>query len=192
MNSKLRLVSITAALLLSIEGGAQVAYVNARPERMAQTQRNKSALSRTDKNKTAPAAGCSLLTPALLEKVLGQPFKDDSEGAKMPPAYEGGAWGSSCEYSSQEGGNGVRVDFLVYVEASDAEAKRTFDKAAVFFIDNSRAKPSIGDSAYWSTISDKKEPYIHVLKGKVHFQIGMVPANEKQLKDLAAAVAARV
>ena len=170
-----------------------MAFANARPERMAQAQQNKSAPGGTDKNKTAPAAGCSLLTPAMLEKVLGQPFKDNSGGVKMPPAFEGTASGSICEYGGTLGpGNPVRVDFLVFVEASAAEAKKVFDSATMFYIDSSKPKPAIGDSAYWETASNKKEPSIHVLKGKVHFKIGMVPANEKQLQDLAAAVAAGI
>lgn len=190
MNSKFTMVLITAALLVFIGGGARRAYADAPPERTAQAKQNNSAPSGTDKNKAAPASGCSLLTTALLEKVLGKPFKDNSAGVKMPPAFEDTAWGSFCEYGGTQGP--VRVNFVVYVEASAAEAKRVFDSATVFYIDGSKPKPSIGDSAYWETPLNKKEPSIHVLKGKVHFKIGMVPANEKQMVDLAAAVAAGI
>jgi len=158
------------------------------PERVARPQQDKTA----DKNKTvAPASSCSRLTPAMLQKVLGQPFDDPSETKSMP-AYQD-AWDSSRQYSSKKPGSqgGVRVDMLIYTEASAAEAKQTFDKAAVFFTDRSKPKPSIGDSAYWQS-TDENEPTIHVLKRKVHLSIGMEPANEKQLKDLATAVAAGI
>jgi hypothetical protein len=178
MNSKRTPVVITAALLLFIGGGAP----------MARAQQDKSAA-----NKTAPA-GCSLLTPAMVQKVLGVPIKDNSAGVKMPPAYENTALGSACEYGGTLGpGSSVRVNFVVYVEASAAEAKKVFDEATVFYIDSSKPKPAIGDSAYWETpLVKKKEPSIHVLKGKVHFTLGIVPANEKQMLDLAAAVAAGI
>jgi hypothetical protein len=160
------------------------------PAPTARNQQSKDTAAPSDKSKT-PGTGCLMLTPAMLEKVLGQPFDDPSE-SKMWPAYQG-AWGSNCEYSSKKPSSqgGVRVDFLVYTEASAAEAKQTFDKAAVFFTDRSKPKLSIGDSAYWDS-TENKEPKIHVLKGKVHYSLGMQPANEKQLKDLAAAVAAGI
>jgi hypothetical protein len=192
MNSKRTLVLITAALLLSIGGSAQKSYANSPTRRMAQAQRNQSSQGTTDKNKTSPAAGCSLLTPAMLEKVVGRPFKDNSSGAKMPPAYEDTAWGSICEYGGTLGpGRPVRVDFMVFVEASAAKAKQVFDSVIMFYLDSSKPKPAIGDSAYWDT-TNKREPSIHVLKGKVHFKIAMAPLNEKQLTDLAAAVAAGI
>jgi hypothetical protein len=194
MNSKFKLVLIIAAFVIFIGASARMAHANARSERMAQAQQNKSAPSTTDKNQAAPAAGCSLLTPAMVQKVLGVPIKDNSAGVKMPPAYENTAWGSACEYGGTLGpGSSVRVNFVVYVEASAAEAKKVFDEATVFYIDNSKPKPAIGDSAYWETpLVKKKEPSIHVLKGKVHFKLGIVPANEKQMLDLAAAVAAGI
>jgi hypothetical protein len=103
MNSKRTVVLITAALLLSIGGSAQKSYANPPTRLMAQAQRNQSSQGTTDKNKTVPAAGCSLLTPAMLETVVGRPFKDNSSGAKMPPAYEDTAWGSICEYGGTLG-----------------------------------------------------------------------------------------
>ena len=106
----------------------------------------------------------------------------------MPPAYNG-AWGSICEYAATR--TRAKVDFLVFVEASPGEAKQFFDKTTMFYIDNSKPKLSVGDSAYWDT-NDRPEPAIHVLRGKVHFKIAMIPVNEKQLIDLAAAVAAGI
>jgi hypothetical protein len=80
---------------------------------------------------------------------------------------------------------------MIFAEASAAKAKQVFDNATVFYIDSSKPKPAIGDSAYWDT-TNKREPSIHVLKGKIHFKVGMSPPNEKQLTDLAAAVAAGI
>lgn len=151
---------------------------------------NKNASSSKTNTAAAPV-GCATLTSAALEKVLGQPFQDDPSETKSPPAYDG-AWGWSCQYSSKKPASqgGVRVDLMIYEEASAAEAKQTFDKAAVFFIDSSKPKPSIGDSAYWQ--STDKGLAIHVLKGKAHFSFQIDPPNEKQLKDLAVALAARL
>lgn len=80
----------------------------------------------------------------------------------------------------------VAVDFFVYVTASPAEAKQWFDMGA--FVTKPKSKPPIGDSAY----IDIADGAIHVLKGKVLYWITINPANEKQEKDLAASVAARI
>lgn len=171
MESKFNVVLITAALFLVIGGGVQMASANPRLARVAQ---NKTAPTGTN-DKTSPATDCSLLTPATLEKVVGDSFR--------------GAWGWSCTYHGRSPG-GVRVDFSVYSETSTAKAKQDFDTYAVA-ADGSKGKPSIGDSAYWVEPT-KTTLSIFVLKGKVHFSITMHPANEKQLKDLAAAVAAGI
>lgn len=183
MESKFNVVLITAALFLVIGGGVQMASANPRLARVAQ---NKTAPTGTN-DKTSPATDCSLLTPATLEKVVGDSFRGASP-EKAPPMY-GGAWGWSCTYHGRSPG-GVRVDFSVYSETSTAKAKQDFDTYAVA-ADGSKGKPSIGDSAYWVEPT-KTTLSIFVLKGKVHFSITMHPANEKQLKDLAAAVAAGI
>lgn len=190
MESKVNVVLITAALFVVIGGGVQMASASPRLARAAQTQQNKTAPTGTD-NKTSPAADCSLLTPTMLEKVLGDSFRADSP-EKALPMY-GGASGSSCTYRSR---GGVRVDFSVYAETTAAKAKQDFDKYAIA-ADDSRGKPLIGDSAYWVEPT-KQTLAIFVLKGKVHFSISvhfsikMTTADEKQLKDLAAAVAAGI
>jgi hypothetical protein len=155
--------------------------------RVAKTEQNKTASSGTDDNKTTPAADCSLLTPAMLEKALGDSFRADSP-MKALPMY-GGASGWTCTYHGRSPG-GVRVDFSVYAETSPAKAKQDFDKYSVA-ADDSKGKPSIGDSAYWVSAT-KATLIIYVLKGNVHFSITMPSAKEKQLQDLAAAVAARI
>lgn len=127
--------------------------------------------------------GCSLLTPVQIQKVLGQPFDAPTIGA-WPPAFGTQPWGSQCRYSSQKGPH-MAVTFIVYVDASASEAKQTFDKLTMWFVPKS--KPAIGDSAY----IDAKGA-IHVLKGKTRYYISVEPANEKQVKDLALSIAARI
>lgn len=127
--------------------------------------------------------GCSMLTPAQIQKVLGQPFAAPTVGA-WPPAFGTQPWGSQCRYSSEKGSHMV-VTFIVYVEASPSEAKQTFDKLTMWFAP--KEKPAIGDSAYIDAPGA-----IHVLKGKVRYYISLDPKNEKQMKDLAASIAARI
>lgn len=127
--------------------------------------------------------GCSLLSPAQIQKVLGQPFSAPTIGA-WPPAFGTHPWGSQCHYDSQKGSHAA-VTFIVYVDASPSEAKQTFDKLTMWF--PPKSKPAIGDSAYIDG-----EGAIHVLKGKVRYYISLDPKNEKQMKDLAASIAARI
>jgi hypothetical protein len=131
----------------------------------------------------ASTADCSLLTPAQIQQVLGQPFSAP-DVSQAPPAYGKQPWGSHCSYRSQKGH--ASVEFIVYIEASASEAKQTFDRLAMWF--PAKSKPSgIGDSAY----IDSRNA-IHVLKGKVRYFISLDPNNEKQLTDLALSVAAHI
>ena len=129
------------------------------------------------------ASGCSMLTPAEIQKVLAQPFGPPAE-TKAPPAYGKQPWGSHCEYTSQKGAK-TQVTFIVYADASAPEAKQTFDRLSLWFAPKS--KPAIGDEAYIDS-----GHAIHVLKGKVRYYISTDPANEKQVQDLAISVAARI
>ena len=95
MNLKFNLSFITAALLLFIGSYAQV----------APAQGNKNSPSQ---NKTAPQAGCSPLTTAMVEKVLGQHIA--TEPAHKIMAMYGGASGCGCTYRGQD----VRIDFSIY------------------------------------------------------------------------------
>lgn len=139
------------------------------------------------------ANNCGLLPRSAVEEVTGIKFHDVSESKAMP-AYDG-AWGSNCEFSRMEPfpqGQDTRVDLMIFVESSPAVAKATFDKAAVFMTDHSKPAPRIGDSAYWG-VGDKKEPTLHVLKGKTHFQLGMsLPADENKVVQLATVLAGRL
>lgn len=132
----------------------------------------------------APTAdNCALLTPAQIQKVLGQPFGSPGE-SKWPPAYGKQPWGTQCQYNSQKGPD-TKVTFIVYFEQTAAEAKQTFDKLSMWF--PAKSKPAIGDSAYMDN-----SHAIHVLKGKVRYYISIDPPDEKQAKDLAASIAARI
>jgi hypothetical protein len=128
----------------------------------------------------APAGGCSMLTPAQIQKVLGQPFGAPTE-AKAPPAYAGQSWGSNCTYASQQGGHAT-VTFIVYVDASTTEAKQTFEKLSMWY--RAKSRPSVGDQAYID-----RQHAIHVLKGKVRFYVSISSENEKQTTDLASVIA---
>lgn len=171
MNLKFNLLFITAALLLFIGSDAQI----------APAQGNKNSPSQ---NKPASQGGCSPLTTAMVEKVLGQHIATGPAHKIM--AMYGGASGCGCTYRAQN----VRIDLSIYDEASVAEAKKAFYTYAVA-ADESKGKPAIGDSAYWVTDA-KQEPYLYVLKGKVHFSIGMSPGNETKMKELAGAAASAI
>lgn len=123
-------------------------------------------------------------------KSHGQPFRGKIETHKAMPMY-GGAWGWSCTYFAS-----MRIEFSIYAEASSAKAKQDFDKLSIG-ADESKGKPSIGESAFWSN-TDSTDPYLYVLKGKAYFLVSMSGTkrgDEKQMRetrDLAAAVAARI
>lgn len=163
MNSKLKPTLITIVVLLFMGIGTRMAHAKA--------------------NKSASGSGCPVLTSAMVEKVLGQHVQSGSP-EKTLPMYGGGASGWRCTYRAG-GVGGPQIDFSVYTEASSAEAKRQFDTYSIA-ADDSKGKPPIGDSAYW-VMATKVQPYLYVLKGKVHFSIAMRPANESQMKDLARA-----
>jgi len=188
MDSKPKLALFLCILVIFGVNG-EMMEASAAPGRVAQSQSTKSVPSKTN-NKTTSSNDCSLLTPAMIEKVLGQAVRVNDTHKAMP--MYGGAWGWSCEYR----GEGVRIDFVVYEEATAAKAKQDFNTYSVA-ADDSAGKPSIGDSAYWVTDA-KQEPYLYVLKGKVHFSVGMdrgAPANQKQMeqmKTMAVGVAARI
>ena len=126
---------------------------------------------------------CSLLTPAQVQQVLGQPFNAPTKTPDIPPF--GNKWGTHCTYRSQRGGN-ARVDFFVHVTASAAQAKQWYDLGAT--AGQPKAKLEIGDAAY----IDHSE--VHVRKGKVLYWIVVsgVAEEKKKATDLATSVAARI
>ncbi len=165
MKSRLNLAPIAAAIFMFM--GTDMRMVHAQGD------------------KSPSGSGCPLLTSAIIERVLGQHLQSDPAQEALP-MYGGGASGLSCRYH----GGGIRIDFAVYTETSPAEAKRTFDRYSVA-ADDSKGRPSIGDSAYWVTAT-KRQRYIYVLKGKVHFGIGMSGGSDTQLQNLASAAASGI
>lgn len=159
MNSRHRVFLIVAAFL--IFGASTGRYAYAAP----------------------PEPGCSMLAPSQIQKIVGRPFGAPVD-TKALPAYAGQSWGSNCSYASQTGGHST-VTFIVYVDASAAEAKQTFEKLSAWY--TPKSKPPVGDSAYID-----KDGAIHVLKGKVRYYISLEPKNEKQMTDLATSIAARI
>lgn len=174
MDLNRRTPPISAALLVFLGVGAPMTYGQAPPD---------------------GGGACSVLTPIMLREAFGQPVTGKPEAQKALPMY-GGASGWNCTYSVGEPSQRVKVEFTVYTEASAAKAKQdfnTYSNAA----DVARGKPSIGDGAYWVEPT-KRTLALYVLKGKVHFSLqahfslDVKPANEKQLSELAAAVAASI
>ncbi len=158
MNWKTTVRAISGGLLLLAMSGASAAYA-------------------------APASGCAMLTPAQIQKAVGQPFGAPKEGT-FPPSFGKQPWGARCVYDSKNGPH-ASVTFIVYVDASASQAKQTFDALAAWF--PAKSKPAIGDAAYID-----KSGAVHVLKGRVRYFLSIDPANEKKLKDLAASVAAKL
>lgn len=160
MNEKVRLAVIAAALLIVGTGSVQIAYA------------------------TPEGPGCSMLAPAQIQKVTGQPFGAASI-ATATPAFAGQSAGSNCTYTAQSGGH-VTVNFIIYMNASPSEARQTFDKLRIWY--PAKSSPSgIGDSAYIDSGGG-----IHVLKGRVRYFIYLSPKNEKQEEDLALSVAKHI
>ncbi len=137
--------------------------------------------------KELPSDVCTLLPAAQLEKVLQETY-DPPMKSTAPAAFRGGASGTECNYKndSYRTGQGLprKVVFIVYVDASPAIAKDTFNKLNAVF-GPSTPVPGIGDAAY------RDSGYaLHVVKGKVRYYINMIPMEtytpekEKQLKDL--------
>lgn len=156
MNSTGKLIIVTSLLFAFVFGGSRPAHA------------------------ATPADACSLLSPAQIQKVTGHPF-GPANVTQAPPAFGQQPWGSHCTYSSQAAGHMV-VDFIVYSDASPAEAKQTFERLSMWFPPKSR--PAIGDSAYLDS-----QGAIHVLKGRTRFYVSMRPANQQQVTDLAASIA---
>ncbi|MBV9182300.1 MAG: hypothetical protein JO356_13400 [Acidobacteria bacterium] len=183
MNLELRILLIPLTLLAFVGVGARITYGQVPLEQVAQTEKS-------DKTSQASANDCSLLTSAMIQKVLGQSVTAKPEAQKAPPMY-GGEWGWNCTYHvGYANHGGVEVQFSIYTEATAAKAKQDFDTYSVA-AEQSKGKPSIGDSAYWVQASDT-DLILYVLKGKVHFSLAVTRAKEKQLADLASEVAARI
>jgi hypothetical protein len=134
-----------------------------------------------------PGNACSWLTPAQLQKTLGQPFDAPQQGS-AEPAFQGQTVGTQCEYKSR---SGMDVLLIAYTDRSADEAKTTFGTLAAAY--TATAKPGgVGDDAYVD-----KQHAIHVLKGKVRYYIAVatgVTGGDKQALaiELAKVVAAQL
>lgn len=158
-----------------------------------QNRQSKRSTSPTTGNSAKPRSNCGLLPISLLERTFGEKFDNQPLEGKMPPAYDG-AWGATCKFSPAppfSKGHPTTVEFIVFVEASAAEAKHTFEQTAAFLADTAKPKPGIGDASYWG-LADKRKPRIAVLKGKTHFSLQLEPPNEDKLKELARVVTAQL
>jgi hypothetical protein len=145
--------------------------------------------------KDPPSDLCTVLPGTQLEKVLQETY-DPPAKSTAPAAFPGGASGTECDYKndSYRTGKGLprKMVFIVYVDASPAVAKDTFNKLNAFF-GPSTPVPGIGDAAY------RDSGYaVHVVKGKVRYYINMIPIEtytsekEKQLMDLVVWVAGQL
>lgn len=138
----------------------------------------------------APApSGCAVIPISLLDSAFGEKFNDQPVASPAVPAYAG-ATGMRCVFSSKPPfarGHETTVDFLVYQEASSAEAKEAFNKIAVYLADKSKPAPAVGDSTYWQNPDDTGN-WLHVLKGKTHFMLSIQPTDDKKLVGLATAI----
>jgi hypothetical protein len=137
-----------------------------------------------------PADLCSLLPAADATKILGQSY-DSPENGKAPRPYANTAEGTDCHYPSKTN-RGSTLWFRTYVDPSPAAATELFAKLKMFYSPPTPVA-GLGDEAYF----DPKHG-LHVRKGKVRFFLSLegltsfTPANEKQLKDLAARVIAQL
>lgn len=179
MNSRFKFAVGFLALALLL-----LCHPNAWAQRTTQTPQNRSASSSTEVSKTASAYDCSLLTPAMIKKVLGDSFRA-APPRKAMPMY-GGAWGWSCHYFALD--REAQVDFGVYAEASAAKAKHDFETL------------SIGADFRREAIDRRLGILVHQRqRGAPTFRVeGQGPlqhrddSGERKTTDLAAAVAARI
>ena len=133
-----------------------------------------------------PADLCSLLSAAEVSKTLGRDY-DSPQKTVAPRPYQNTASGTDCNYLAK----GSKLWFRAYVDPSPADAKDLFARLSKFY---GRQTPvaGLGDEAYFD-----ESHALHIRSGKVRFYLNLAPVDsasavEKQLKDLASRVAARL
>ncbi len=135
-----------------------------------------------------PADLCSLLPAADVSKILGQAYASPKKSV-APRPFANTNTGTDCHYLSK---NGSDLWFRAYVDSSPAQATELFARLSMFYGPPTPIK-GLGDEAYF----DQKHA-LHGRKGKVRYYINLSPlgnftaAREKQLKDLAGEVVARL
>jgi len=133
-----------------------------------------------------PADLCSLLPATEVTKTLGQSY-DSPQKSVAPRPYANTAEGTDCHYGPKNS-QASTLWFRAYVDPSPAAATDLFARLKVFYSPPTPVT-GLGDEAYFDP-----QHGLHVRKGKVRFFLSLVnmksftPANEKQLKDLAARV----
>lgn len=136
-----------------------------------------------------PADLCSLLPAAEVTNTLGQSYTAPQK-ATAPRPYKNTAEGTDCHYPPKS--RGATLWFRTYVDPSPAAATDLFAKLKIFYSPPTPVA-GLGDEAYFDSRHG-----LHVRKGKVRFFLSFegansfTPANEKQLKDLAARVIAQL
>jgi len=133
-----------------------------------------------------PSDLCSLLPVAEVSKTLGRTY-DAPQKSVAPRPFANTATGTDCNYLAK----GSKLWFRAYVDPSPSDAKDLFARLSKFY---GRQTPVAGlrDEAYFD-----ESHALHVRKGKVRFYLNLAPVDsapavEKQLKDLASQVAARL
>jgi hypothetical protein len=133
-----------------------------------------------------PGDLCSLLPAAEVSKTLGQTY-DAPQKSVAPRPYVNTSEGTDCSYLAK----GSKLWLRAYVDPSPAAAAELFAKVSKFYGVPTPVS-GLGDEAYFD-----KDHALHVRKGKVRFYLNLdpvnsVPAVEKQLKDLASRIIARL
>ncbi len=140
--------------------------------------------------KDVPSDPCQLLPSAQLSKALGLTFGEPARST-APAPFRGNVPGTDCTYSTG-GERSQELLFRIYVDQTPAVAKTTHDQLSTWYAPN-RPVTGAWDAAYL----DPKHA-IHVLKGKVRYYLDYSASSrdaakyEKELSDLAAAIAAQL
>jgi hypothetical protein len=130
---------------------------------------------------------CSLLPAAEVSKTLGRAY-DAPQKSVAPRPFPNTATGTDCNYLA----TGSKLWFRAYVDPSPSAAADLFAKLSKFY-GTPTPITGLGDEAYFD-----KDHALHVRKGQVRFYINLdpigtfTPAIEKQLKELANGVTARL
>ncbi|HLW85308.1 MAG TPA: hypothetical protein VKR60_08855 [Candidatus Sulfotelmatobacter sp.] len=131
-----------------------------------------------------PADLCALLPAAEVSKILGRTY-DSPQKSVAPRPFANTAMGTDCNYPAKAS----KLWFRAYVDPSPSAAAELFAKLSKFYGPQTPVT-GVGDEAYVDG-----QHAIHVRKGKVRFYLNLdpvTPATEKQIKDLAGQVAARL
>jgi hypothetical protein len=131
---------------------------------------------------------CSLLPADEVSKTLGKAYASPQKTV-APRPFANTNEGTDCNYLSKDGS---KLWFRAYVDPSPSAAADLFTRLRAFYGPPTPVK-GFGDEAYFDA-----QHALHVRKGKVRFYINLsplgtfTPAKQKQITDLASAVARRL